>query len=340
MRPSVAHRSIMSVSAAILRIGFFTAAGLLLSSAFALGQQVDVRWSDGRLSVAAHDAPLAEVLLAIAHQTGIQVTGLDRAERSRSIEFSDQSLTDGLKLVLEGIDYFMAGPGLPEHATNPSVRIWLYLGSPPDLDLAHGNQGHVPLEAPSAAAAGFLPEDAAPSPIATNHEPVLDVTESTNGDITEIAQAPDADPELQQLEASRFFDEANQSAIFQATKSENAAVRVRSLRALAERDSALSADAIGIAMVDADPAVSSVAAVLMAESNAPRTLENLASVLQHPDPVIRFNALELLERRDDPDSLPYVQDLLTDENETIRKSAEELVERLKSRAGRRESLKQ
>jgi len=81
-------------------------------------------------------------------------------------------------------------------------------------------------------------------------------------------------------------------------------------------------------MVDSDPAVSSVASALMADSNAPNVLENLGSVLRHSDPVVRFTALELLTRRADPESLPYLSPVLNDENEVIRTTAQRLVKQL------------
>jgi HEAT repeat protein len=81
-------------------------------------------------------------------------------------------------------------------------------------------------------------------------------------------------------------------------------------------------------MLDSDPAVSSLASALMADSNAPNVLENLGRILEHSDPVVRFTALELLTRRADPESLPYVRSVLNDENEVVRTTAQQLVKQL------------
>jgi HEAT repeat protein len=147
-------------------------------------------------------------------------------------------------------------------------------------------------------------------------------------EIPEVDSSSEMDSELQSLEGSKFFDQATESSVLQATNSESPAVRARALEVLGARDSSVSADAFGIAMIDSDPAVSSLASALMADSNAPNVLENLGSILEHSDPVVRFTALELLTRRADPESLPYLSRVLNDENEVIRTTAQRLVKQL------------
>jgi len=338
----------MSVGPRFRVVGLLTATVFLRSSPLALAQSsLTVQWTEGRLSVVAHDVSLARVLREIAHQTGVEIVGLERIQQSRSIEFADKLLADGLKLLLADIDYVMAVRDPMALATrSPVIRIWLYFGSPPtDVPVQLRDPDVPTLEEPSASFAdGTQSEDAVPGWETIDHEltqgaeasesidqelaQIAEASVSTDQELTQNAEASDADSELQELESSGFFDQANESSVFQATKSENAAVRARALNALNERNSAMSVDAFATAMIDPDPAVSSVASALMADSNAPEVLENLGSVLRHPDPVLRFNALELLARRGDPDSLPHVQQLLNDENETIRMTAQQLVEQL------------
>jgi HEAT repeats len=294
--------------------------GLLLSSSPSSAQPpLTVKWVDGRLSVAAHDVPLAEVLREIAHQTGVEVLGLDGIQESRSIEFADKRLAEGLKLLLEELDYVMAiRDPLARRMTPPALRVWLYLKSPPvDAPVEPGDPDVPMLADPTPDGAdGTWPEVVAPASASTDQE------------IPDVAEASDIDPDLRLLEDSKFFDQATESSILQATNSENPAVRARALEVLGARDSSASADAFGIAMIDSDPAVSSVASALMADSNAPNVLENLGSILEHSDPVVRFTALELLTRRADPESLPYLSRVLNDENEVIRTTAQRLVKQL------------
>ena len=300
--------------------GLRTVTAFLLSSSLASAQPpLTVEWVDGRLSVAAHDVALAEVLREIAHQTGVEVVGLDRIQESRSIEFADKRLADGLKLLLEDLDYVMAiRDPLALMTTPPAMRVWVYLKSPPvDVPAQPGDPDAPTRAEPTPGGAdGIWPEGVTPAPASTDQE------------IPQVANAADMDPALRSLEDSRFFDQASESSILQATNAESPAVRARALKVLGARDSSVSADAFGIAMVDSDPAVSSVASALMADSNAPNVLENLGSILRHSDPVVRFTALELLTRRADPESLPYLSPVLNDENEVIRTTAQRLVKQL------------
>jgi HEAT repeat protein len=160
-------------------------------------------------------------------------------------------------------------------------------------------------------------------------------TGSMDEEIREDATASDTDPDLRVLEDSRFFDEASESSILQATTSENPAVRVRALTALGARDSDVSADAFGIALVDSDPAVSGIASALIADSNAPNVLQILGRILEHSDPVVRFTALELLTRRGDPESLPYLGSVVNDEHAVIRTTAQQLVKQLERESRQR-----
>ena len=298
-------------------VGLRTAIALLLSNSLASAQTpVTVTWVNGRLSVAAHDVALADVLREIAHQTGVEVFGLDRIQQSRSIEFGDKLLADGLKLLLEDVDYVMAIRDPTALITKPpAMRIWLYLRSPPvEVTVQAGDPDVATLAEPTSGGAdGIWPEVVTPA--------------SASMDQT-IDESSEVDAELRSLEDSRFFDQATESSILQATNSESPAVRARALEVLGVRESSVSADAFGIAMIDSDPAVSSLASALMADSNAPNVLESLGSILGHSDPVVRFTALELLTRRADPESLPYVSTVLNDENEVIRTTAQRFVKQL------------
>ena len=306
----------MSLDRRLFGGGLRSVTAVLLSSSLASAQPpLTVQWVDARLSVTAHDVALAEVLREIAHQTGVEVVGLDRIQESRSIEFADKRLADGLKLLLEDLDYVMAiRDPLALMTTPPAMRVWVYLKSPPVDVLAQPGDpdASTRVEPTLAGADGTWPEAVTPAPASTDQE----------------IPAADIDPELRSLEDSRFFDQASESSILQATNAASPAVRARALKVLGARDSSVSADAFGIAMVDSDPAVSSVASALMADSNAPNVLENLGSVLRHSDPVVRFTALELLTRRADPESLPYLSPVLNDENEVIRTTAQRLVKQL------------
>jgi hypothetical protein len=292
---------------------------VLLSHSLVSAQPpLTVTWVDGRLGVVAHGVALAEVLREIAHQTGVEVVGLDRIQESRSVEFADELLADGLKLLLEDVDYVMAFRDLTVPMTNrPALRVWVYVRSPPAAEPVQRVDPDIPTRGrPSLGADGIWPE-ALTSALA-----------SSDPELPDAAGALDTDPDLRLLEDSRFFDQANESSILQATNSESPAIRARALEVLAARDSSVSTDAFAIAMMDSDAAVSSRASALMADSNAANVLESLGRMLGQSDPVVRFTALELLTRRVDPETLPYLRSVLSDENEVIRTTAQRFVQQL------------
>lgn len=311
----------MTLGRGFCSLGLPTVLAFLLSNSLASAQPpLTVRWVDGRLSVTAHDVALVEVLREIVTQTGVEVVGLDRIPRSRSIDFADKPLAEGLKLVLEDLDYIMAiRDPMALTTKRPAVRIWVYPESPPvDASVAAGDPD---LLTPTAPAPGRDDGIGAENDVLATVSAAPEIPDA-------LAGASDMDPELQSLEDSQFFAEASESSVLQATTSESPAVRARALDVLAARDSSVSADAFEIAMIDPDPAVSSRASELMADSNAPNVLENLGRTLGHPDPVVRFTALELLARRADPASLPYLKTVLNDENAVVRTTAQQLAKQL------------
>ena len=209
-------------------VGFRTAIVFLLSSPLASAQpSLAVQWAEARLNVAAHDVSLAHVLREITHQTGVEIVGLERIQQSRSIEFTDKLLADGLKLLLSDIDYVMAVRDPMALTTRlPAIRIWLYFGSPPtDVPVQLRDRDVPTLEEPNPDVAdGSWPEDAIPGSASTNQElaQIAEASESTDQKLAQIAEALDADAELQELEGSGVFGEANESSVSQAMESENA----------------------------------------------------------------------------------------------------------------------
>ncbi|MGH9373446.1 MAG: HEAT repeat domain-containing protein [Vicinamibacterales bacterium] len=272
-----------------------------------------VEWTGERLTVSARDVALAEVLHEVARQTGVQFVGTERLTDPFSIEFTDKSLDDGLRELLADLDYLMA---LPHPAAPPSaqpVRIFVLRRAKPGSVLPD------PTATEGVANNQFDPMTGA-EPIGANPE----------GGIAAPGELPDdaRDPELRRLEDSGFFDDANASALIDASNHANTAVRIRALEVLSQRDASLSADVVGNALTDANPSVSSAAAALIAENADLRAVERLGELLKHDDPAVRFGAIQLLAQRGDAASLPYVLPVTDDENPAVRMVAEQLIERL------------
>src|SRR5439155_22930531 len=66
-----------------------------------------VAWQDGHLSVQAEKVPLAQVLQAIASQTGVAVQGLEGLDEEISLRFSALPLCAGLQQLLAQWNYLL-----------------------------------------------------------------------------------------------------------------------------------------------------------------------------------------------------------------------------------------
>jgi hypothetical protein len=265
-----------------------------------------VTWADGRLAVSAHNVRLAEVLREVARQTGVEFVGLERLTKPASLEFTDKSLADGLRLLLLEVDYLTALAPSIAAPTRPPARIFIFRASEPSARTR---------EPTSSGQAAYTQ----PEPMVNEEPPLEDAR----------------DLELQQLEESGFFENANASALVDAADHKNPAVRIRAMEVLSQLNPSGAADIVARALTDANPAVSSSAAALIAENADPRAVEGLGELLKNNDPAVRFGAIQLLAQRSDADSLPYVRQATDDDNPAVRLVAIELVEQLERIRARR-----
>ena len=264
------------------------------------------------LTISARNVPLTNVLYEVARQTGVQFIGAEDFTDPCSIEFTNKLLVDGLRELLAQLNYLIALPRAGVLPSAPPLRILVVRRTEPSSVLPETTPSE------SLASIQFDP--------AVSAEPI---DANLAGVVTESGEVPDEDrdPELGRLEDSGFFDDANASALIDASNHANAAVRIRALEVLSQRDASLSADVVGSVLTDDNPSVSSAAAALIAENPDLRAVERLGELLNY-DPVVRFRAIQLLAQRGDAASLPYVLQVTNDENPAVQIVAKQLVEQL------------
>jgi HEAT repeat protein len=276
-------------------------------------RSLQVAWTAERLTVSARDVPFVEMLAEVARRTGVEFVGAERLTEPVSIEFSDKSLDDGLKELLAPVDYLIAAqrPGSPSSAA--PVRIFV-------LPRGHPRSPLPQSDAVEDLATSQLDHPTTDEPVDADTEPAMSLSANPSDEAR--------DPEVQRLDESGFFDEANASALVDASHHPNASVRIRAMEVLSQRDAALSADVVADAMTDGNPSVSSAAAVLIAENGDLRAVERLGQLLKHDDPVVRFDAIQLLAQRGDAACVPYVLQAAEDENAAVRVVARQLLRQL------------
>ena len=109
---------------------------LLLDGAAA--QATQVQWSGDRLTVNAVNASLRALVEDVAQRAGIVVTGIDRLAGGRSIQIRDASLYEGLKVLLQGVNFVIVNVNAGEMAFSTPGFFTVTIATPPTLSSAAG----------------------------------------------------------------------------------------------------------------------------------------------------------------------------------------------------------
>jgi HEAT repeat protein len=250
-----------------------------------------VSWRQDRLSVDSDGAPLAQVLLEIARQTGLRVSGADSLKRhtSTSARFSGLPLPKALAQLLTGVNFAIvegpcAGAG----------------GCPMTL---------VVLDNQSAQA---VRRDQAGAALVAQQPPGTTEADRRLDQVYEAAQAGDLEV-LKQAAANKNNDATHSMALdllvqkdpgaaadlaLTAAASSDLGDRVTGLRALAHIESPAAVRALGKALNDSDRGVQETALFGLAEQRGPEAARLMRQAAEDPDPSIQILAKSLLAARD------------------------------------------
>src|SRR5207253_4950172 len=79
-----------------------------------------------RLTIAAADVPLADVLTAVARRTGSSVVGLEKAPGLVTIDVRDATLFDAFRTLLGDAHYMLIQPYSVRSASYDRFKLWVY----------------------------------------------------------------------------------------------------------------------------------------------------------------------------------------------------------------------
>jgi hypothetical protein len=252
-----------------------TCSALVLAATCAIAtpahaQTLKVDWVNQRLTIIATDAPLADVLAEISHQTRASIVGLETLTGVISVELRDTRLVDALTTLLRGREYLIRYSATTDAADR--VKVWARAtsttsGPPPVPRSSRGDSA--PEVATFIAPAAF----ATTEPVPTGPSP--------------------AEAEAARLQAEGFFKpNADEGSLLGLTKASDAGVRVRALQTLALQNTKNGFQAINAALDDPNPFVRAEALDLMLQLSGPgaESARRLGELLGHKDPAVRLPA--------------------------------------------------
>ncbi len=289
-----------------------------------------VTWDNGRLSVTADNAEVSQVLREVAKQTGIRIRGSQDVALRVSLHLSDVSLENGLRTVLDGVDYAVLGDiSSPEKARSAQVVIFGWLAaSKPSRDASATSGAPKPKSRNASAQAKPNTEDEE----AAKQDKALAAVEAAaaKGDLDALSKAvQSADPAVQAQafeELSKLNPQAGLDALGDALKSDQPALRLQALQLLDQSDQADN-DSVVSAMSQAlngdDPSIKDYAIQALARRGGSQEMDLLRQALNDPDPAVRLMVLESVGQQ--AEALPLLQQAVNDSDPSVSAAANQLL---------------
>lgn len=229
-----------------------------------------VEYQNGRLSVSAEKVPLARILREVAHQTGLEIQGLESVEADVSVRFSGLPLRDGLLALLAHVNYIL----IKERSQQGSTR--------PTRALVLGRAATPPPET--------IPDEERAKPageIATQEEP--------GGMLAALVADPH--PSLRQWAVERLAEKGDEEAfirLLETLEDENPEVRQAALAGLGQYGWASMEPLKALLHREKDTEVRAAALHLLGQVGREEMVDLLRGMLADEDPQIRIAAVEAL----------------------------------------------
>ena len=305
---------------------FFLA--LLLSSCALAQPSAEVHWKESErlLSVTAHDAPLSDVLREIARPTGIELEGENRLQAQVSINFSDVSLTKGLRTLLDHTDYALLGDAATSGGRGP-CRLLIFgdrtLSSEAVLKNRKpaANPTRADLEDPILPAT--IPYEETTEPDDRAKQLAALERSSVRGDTGALHTAildPDLAIQKAGFEALAAQDpERAVDALVRAADSDDTSVRVHSIQLLGEAfpvDPGTALSALRGALADKDSSVKAAAIQALAAQGGAEAMTLLRAANHDANPAVRLIVIQSVAQA--ADGLPLLQEASSDPDEAVR----------------------
>lgn len=272
-----------------------------------------IEFRDGRLTVAAANAPLARILEEVARQTKIEVRGLPLVGEQAWVNFSSLPLEAALPNLLSNFDYAIVKGEFRAQ------------GAPPLIVVIFGKSGMTEREKSKIADAGLAglengDVDVETERLATFHASV------EAGDVEALRKALVGPDQMIQAEAfdalAKSDPQGTIEALLDSAKSGDPAARLQALQLLSQAsvaDEQIVASALKQALKDDDGMVKGFAIQALAARGGPEAMGNLSQALGDPDPSVRMAVIESVAQN--PEGRGLLQRALSDSDESVRATA-------------------
>lgn len=268
-------------------------------SAYGLPQpSIKVHWKESErlLSVMANHASRSDVLREIARQTGIELEGENSLHGQVSIDFSDVSLIEGLRSVLDHTNYAFIGNGASSRGERP-LRLLIFGDRTPSEGALKTRK---PLAGPPPAALG---------------DPVLTAT---------IADEEDTQPDdrLETLAALQSSAARGDTQFLQdQILNSDLVVQKAAFEALVERDPQSAVEALARAAKSEDPELRAQAVLLLGggiRADAESALGALREAISDKDVTVKASAIQALAIQEGPEAIDLLRQALRNVDPAIR----------------------
>lgn len=306
---------------------------IFLVAASALAQApLTVAWKDKQLSVNAEQVPLAQILQEVAHQTGLEIQGLEGLHNEVSLRFSALPLGPGLQQLLVPVNYFLVEKTVPTGNAQPVLLVITGL-----------RRTH------SADAAGSQAEGKREDREGGDDWQRLDlnlrlarVQEANSADPPQaagilFAATQDPDPSIRQLAYERLYERGETEKVAdllrQEAKSADSDKRRTAIESLGNLFAGEGADILRDATADENTDVRHAAFEQLSRGDSAETVQVLRERLTYPDADIRLMAIEAMAAKGEASAREAALAALDDSDETVRSKATSLLQDLEVQEG-------
>jgi hypothetical protein len=265
----------------------------LLASSTLAETPPSAEWKDGRLSVTAEKARLAEILQAIARLTGMEVRGAEALDEEVSVQFSGLALGEALKRLLLHVNHLVLEDTSTEEGGTRLI-VWV---------LGAGGR-------PPAAAVIERVEKPAPS------------GDQPWGPIAELVVDPD--PGMRRWAVKRLGERADHEAftrLLRVLEDDDADVRRDALTALAQYGRTAIDPVKRLLEAEKVADVRVAALQLLGQIGREDAAPFLLGVLGDPDPRVRIAAVEALGHAGEPTATEALLEGIRDKEPAVRMAA-------------------
>lgn len=301
-----------------------------------------VYFVDDRLTVMARDVSVHELLLEIAHQTGLTVVLSDPLEDRISVAFHRLSLDEGLRRILRhqnfALEYVQQNPEERQSTAPKPKELWIF---------RKGGKGRrVQTKVITDTKARYSQQDMALDSRVLR----MALTSQDSWDREEAVEAlgesghpeavaplklalQDENKEVREAAIDALADiggAAAAQAVAIALRDEDASIREEAIEALGEIGGVEAAQALAFALKDEDSSIREEAVEALGKIGGAKALQALANALRDEDSWIREEAVDALGKIGGERAARLLEQALADNDESVRSAAAKMLDRLRN----------